>query len=246
TAVYFTDEKNGWAVGHDNKILATQDGGTHWTLQYKSENLDESQPYLDVWFKDKNHGFVVGAYGGFMHTEDGGKTWEDWTDHIDNEDQLHFNGISGRADGTMFIVGEQGMLFRSNDSGETWKKLNSPYEGSLFSVLAAKKTGVVYVCGLQGHIFKSTNNGDSWEKIKTGISAGLMAANQLDDGAILITGNAGNVLRAADENAPLSLITRPDRQAVMGIVSTRSPWVVAVGEGGVKLLSADGSSPETH
>lgn len=246
TAVSFADEKHGWAVGHDNKILASEDGGANWVVQYKSDNIDESQPYLDVWFRDKNFGFVVGAYGGIMHTEDGGKTWDDWSDHLDNEDQLHYNGISGRSDGTIFIVGEQGMVFRSTDNGEKFKKLNSPYEGSLFSVLAAKKTGVIYVCGLQGHVFKSVNNGDSWEKIKTGISAGLMSANQLKDGSILITGNAGNVLRSADESSALNLVTRADRQAVMGIVSTQSPWVVAVGEGGVKLVAPDGSSPDTH
>lgn len=246
TAVFFADEKNGWAVGHDSKILATDDGGNNWTIQHKSEKIDESQPFLDVWFKDKNFGFAVGAYGGILHTDDGGKNWDDWSENISNEEQLHYNGISGRSDGTVFIVGEQGMIFRSNNNGESWTKLTSPYEGSLFSVLAVKNSSVVFVCGLQGHVFKSTNNGNSWERIKTGITAGLVAENQLDDGSILITGNGGNVLRATNETADFSLITRADRQAVMSVVSTRSPWLVSVGEGGVKLVSPDGSSPDTH
>src|SRR5262245_9614082 len=33
TAVYFANDKNGWAVGHDGVILATDNGGDKWTLQ---------------------------------------------------------------------------------------------------------------------------------------------------------------------------------------------------------------------
>ena len=34
TAVYFVDDRYGWAVGHDALILATRDGGATWTRQY--------------------------------------------------------------------------------------------------------------------------------------------------------------------------------------------------------------------
>ncbi|WVM93430.1 hypothetical protein ULG90_05695 [Halopseudomonas pachastrellae] len=30
TAVYFVDDKRGWAVGHDSLILNTTDGGATW------------------------------------------------------------------------------------------------------------------------------------------------------------------------------------------------------------------------
>ena len=33
TAVYFVDDKQGWAVGHDGVILHTADGGDTWQLQ---------------------------------------------------------------------------------------------------------------------------------------------------------------------------------------------------------------------
>ncbi len=34
TAVYFVNDKNGWAVGHDGVILASSDGGTSWVKQF--------------------------------------------------------------------------------------------------------------------------------------------------------------------------------------------------------------------
>ncbi len=33
TAVYFVNDKNGWAVGHDGVVLATTDGGESWVKQ---------------------------------------------------------------------------------------------------------------------------------------------------------------------------------------------------------------------
>jgi photosystem II stability/assembly factor-like uncharacterized protein len=72
TAVFFVDDKHGWAVGHDAQILASADGGATWSKQF--EDLKREAPLLDVWFKDVNHGLAVGAYGALMETTDGGST----------------------------------------------------------------------------------------------------------------------------------------------------------------------------
>ncbi len=72
TAVFFVDDKQGWAVGHDAQILASIDGGVTWTQQY--QDLKREAPLLDVWFNDAHHGLAVGAYGALIETTDGGKT----------------------------------------------------------------------------------------------------------------------------------------------------------------------------
>jgi len=246
TAVFFIDAKLGWAVGHDTQILATEDGGETWQVQHKAEELVGAMPLLDIWFANAKLGYAVGSYGAILRTEDGGKHWQDWSENIENEDQLHYNSISGRGDGTVFIAGEQGMLFRSVNNGAEWETLESPYEGSWFGVLATKTPGEVYVCGLQGHVFHSSDNGASWNQVETGTNAGLTAINQLENGAVLVSGSGGNVLRTSTDAAEMKLLVRSDRQTLMGMVSTGSAWVVAVGEGGVKLVAPDGSSPDTH
>src|ERR1700712_5725559 len=48
TAVFFVDDKHGWAVGHDAQILASEDGGLTWTKQF--DDLKRESPLLDVWF----------------------------------------------------------------------------------------------------------------------------------------------------------------------------------------------------
>ena len=41
TAVFFVDERKGWAVGHDGVILHTDDGGETWTLQLDGRTANE-------------------------------------------------------------------------------------------------------------------------------------------------------------------------------------------------------------
>ena len=71
TAVYFVDDRYGWAAGHDALILSTRDGGATWTRQF--DDLEQESPLLDIWFKDREHGYVVGAYGMFLETHNGGQ-----------------------------------------------------------------------------------------------------------------------------------------------------------------------------
>ena len=42
TAVYFVNDRKGWAVGHDGVILATSDGGAPWTLQLDGVRANEA------------------------------------------------------------------------------------------------------------------------------------------------------------------------------------------------------------
>ena len=42
TAVYFVNDKKGWAVGHDGVILATSDGGATWALQLDGKRANEA------------------------------------------------------------------------------------------------------------------------------------------------------------------------------------------------------------
>ena len=64
TAVAFADQRHGWAVGHDEIILHTADGGETWQRQHWAPQ--SQQPLLDVWFADAARGIAVGAYRAFF------------------------------------------------------------------------------------------------------------------------------------------------------------------------------------
>ena len=73
TAVFFADAEYGWAVGHDETILNTVDGGETWTRSHFAP--EAQQPLLDLWFANRVSGIAVGAYGAYFTTNDGGRHW---------------------------------------------------------------------------------------------------------------------------------------------------------------------------
>ncbi|MFG0412705.1 WD40/YVTN/BNR-like repeat-containing protein [Pseudomonas sp. zjy_8] len=244
TAVFFLDDKRGWAVGHDAQILASSDGGATWSKQF--EDLAREAPLLDVTFLDAQHGFAVGAYGALLETTDGGQHWQDVAERLDNPDQLHLNGIAQVRDAGLFIVGEQGGMFRSTDNGQTWAKVQGPYEGSLFGVIGTARPQTLLAYGLRGNLFRSSDFGDSWQPIELKaargtLEFGLAGATLVDDGSLVLVGNGGSVLRSTDNGQTFSVYNRADRLALAGVSGLANGGLLLVGQGGVHLASAEGA-----
>ncbi|HSC82751.1 MAG TPA: YCF48-related protein [Pseudomonas sp.] len=246
TALYFVDDKHGWAVGHDAQILATDDGGANWTLQY--EDLSREAPLLDIWFRDANQGYAVGAYGALLETSDGGKSWNDVSDRLDNEDGFHLNGITAVKDAGLFVVGEQGSMFRSADWGQTWEKVKGPYEGSLFGAVGTASAKTLLVYGLRGNLFRSTDFGTTWQQVKLlsdsgPLEFGLANGSLLKDGTVAIVGHGGSVLTSKDSGRTFSVVNRHDRASLAGATDDAGGNLVLVGQGGVQVASPTGAEP---
>jgi photosystem II stability/assembly factor-like uncharacterized protein len=244
TAVFFVDDKHGWAVGHDAQILASEDGGVTWVKQF--EDLKREAPLLDVWFKDLNSGFAVGAYGALLETTDGGKNWADVSDRLDNTDQFHLNAIAAVKDAGLFVVGEQGSMFRSADWGQTWEKLEGPYQGSLFGVIGTAQPDTLLAYGLRGNLFRSTDFGSTWAPIELkaargSLEFGLSGATLLDDGSIVIVGNGGSVISSSDNGQTFTVFNRPDRISVSAVTAAGNGNLILAGQGGVRATSPTGA-----
>lgn len=244
TAVYFVDDKHGWAVGHDAQILASSDGGATWTKQF--EDLKREAPLLDVWFKDLNTGIAVGAYGALLETTDGGQHWEDIGDRLDNEDQYHLNGITYVKDAGLFIVGEMGSMFRSADEGQTWEKLEGPYQGSLFGAVGTSQANTLLAYGLRGNLFRSTDFGSNWEPIalqgeRGPLEFSIANASLMPDNSIVLVGNGGSVMRSTDDGETFTVSNRPDRLSLAGVTEDNKGNLILVGQGGVRVTSPTGA-----
>ncbi|WP_017254816.1 WD40/YVTN/BNR-like repeat-containing protein [Pseudomonas tolaasii] len=244
TAVFFVDDKQGWAVGHDAQILASSDGGATWTQQF--QDLKREAPLLDIWFKDAAHGLAVGAYGALIETDDGGKTWEDVSDRLDNEDQFHLNAIAYIKDAGLFIVGEQGSMFRSSGDGQTWEKLEGPYEGSLFGVISTAQPQTLLVYGLRGNLYRSTDFGTTWEQVELNaargaLEFGLSGATLLEDGSIVVVGNGGSVVVSHDDGQTFSVFNRPDRISLSSVTAAGNGNLILAGQGGVRVATPAGA-----
>jgi photosystem II stability/assembly factor-like uncharacterized protein len=198
-----------------------------------------TKPFLDVWFYDANIGFAVGAYGMAFHTKDGGKSWVDWSAHLENGDRLHINGLTMVGPRSLMLVGEQGLVLRSDDMGENWRALPSPYEGSLFGIMA--KADNVLIFGLRGNLFHSVDGGIQWQKVHTGSELTLMAGVAKSDKTSVMVGNGGSVIllnRRSDE--PKSIIL-PGRTTSASVTQAPDGTLVIVGEAGVERIDINGA-----
>lgn len=75
-ALQFVTPQVAWAVGGDNRVVRTQDGGQTWAAPkaMPSVGIPTLASWASVSFVDPRFGFVGGTYG-LYKTEDGGDTW---------------------------------------------------------------------------------------------------------------------------------------------------------------------------
>ncbi|MEO0421176.1 MAG: YCF48-related protein [Pseudomonadota bacterium] len=215
--------------------LAVEDA--QWALEDLQTALDEgpSNPFLALWFDDGGKGVAAGAYGTLFATANGGEAWTLAARNIENPDKYHYYGIDQAGDGTLYLVGEAGLLYRSDDGGATWITLDSPYEGSYFSVLTGTDGDEAYVLafGLRGNIYRSTDRGEQWQRIDVANQASLTAGTHLADGRVVLVGNSGAILVSADHGRTFSVSYREDRLSLSGVAAADPSHVVVVGAAGI-------------
>ncbi len=258
TAVYFANAQNGWAVGHDETVLVSSDGGESWTRTHFAP--ESQQPLLDVWFADASRGIAVGAYGVYLTTNDGGQTWAGAkfaaTDpaaaaakraagaNAELEAELppdyHLNRIVA-ANNRLYIAAEAGQLYRSDDGGTTWIKLPSPYDGSFYGLLPIGGEGLL-AFGLRGNLFRSDDAGMTWRKQETGTVAMLTDGLRKDDGTLVISGLSGVLLSSRDGGSTWTLFAQEDRKGLAALAPAAGAKVLTVGEAGIKTIALEAAA----
>ena len=271
TAVYFLDDKAGWAVGHDSTILASTDRGESWVRAFSA--AEDQKPLMDVTFVDADIGFAVGAYGAFYATTDGGKVWglrtmfaapktaaapkkgkyesvgsnkavDDDAGGKGGDADKHLNAIVKLGENKLFVAGEAGMLAKSDDGGKTWTKIASPYKGSFFGAIQAKD-GAVLIYGLRGRIYRSTDASlNKWKQIENKSVASLMGSTRLSDGALVLAGLSGTVLVSRDNGESFSPLPSGSTKALAVPLLGAPNALLLIGEAGVReVLLAAAAAP---
>jgi photosystem II stability/assembly factor-like uncharacterized protein len=252
TAVFFVDAQYGWAVGHDETILNSVDGGETWTRSHFAP--EAQQPLLDLWFANRVSGIAVGAYGAYFTTNDGGRNWasakfaapaaaSEQTPKHDGEvapeegelpPDYHLNRIVGVGN-RLYVAAEGGQLYRSDDRGASWRALPSPYEGSFFGLVPIRGEGLL-AFGLRGHLFRSADAGETWTRIESGTTAMLTDGVAINDIRVVIGGLAGVLLVSGDAGETFKLTQQDDRRGVSALLPGPAGTVVVAGEGGVRTI----------
>lgn len=251
TAVFFTDAEYGWAVGHDETIINTVDGGENWTRSHFAP--EAQQPLLDLWFANRVSGIAVGAYGAYFTSNDGGRHWaaakfappraptQAGGAEEDLPPDYHLNRIVGVGN-RLFVAAEGGQLYRSDDRGANWRVLPSPYEGSFFGLVPIRGDGLL-VFGLRGHLFRSADAGETWHKIESGTTAMLTDGVAINDLRVVIGGLAGVMLMSGDAGETFTLTQQEDRKGIAALLPGPAGSVIVAGEGGVRTIKTGVTAP---
>ena len=247
TAVFFVDAEYGWAVGHDETILNTADGGETWTRSHFAP--EAQQPLLDLWFANRVSGIAVGAYGAYFTTNDGGRHWssakfsppqEPAANEEDVPQDYHLNRIVGVGN-RLYVAAEGGKLYRSDDRGATWRMLPSPYEGSFFGLVPIRGDGLL-AFGLRGNLFRSADAGETWHTLESHTTAMLTDGIAVNDIRVVIGGLAGVLLVSSDAGETFKLTQQDDRKGISALLPGPAGAIVVTGEGGVRTIRLESGS----
>lgn len=233
TSVYFLNDKQGWAAGHDGTILATTDGGETWQIQRAEPGKD--RVLMSIWFENAQHGLAVGQFGLALETNDGGKTWQERKLVEGEAAERHLFQIFAGPDGLAFIAAEAGSLLRTTDGGRSWTAIQTDNKGSFWTGLV-QKDGNVIIAGMRGHVYRSADKGLTWTEIPSGTQQSITGILSQNHGDISLFGNSGVLLLSSQDHVmALKTVPRGNRSDITAAVHTKQ---------GDRLFSLNGLLPE--
>ncbi|MCD9014418.1 YCF48-related protein [Parachryseolinea silvisoli] len=133
SALHFTDDHHGFAVGDFKKIFKTSNGGATWETISRDNATTPFTSYTGVYFQDSHRGYVVGYQVDDIHmnfgfepfilrTDDGGAHWDRY--EIPSTGDYRKMSVQFVNDKTGFVHGTNSQsrdaIFVTHDAGETW------------------------------------------------------------------------------------------------------------------------------
>jgi photosystem II stability/assembly factor-like uncharacterized protein len=262
TAVTFSSDRRGWIVGHDGVILVTADGGSTWLRQldgrmaakqfvehYRAQvsaghlelqaPLKEIErnyqrgpalPFLDVAFADDERGFAVGPFGLIAATQDGGRSWVPSLERVENPGLLSLYAAR-KIGADIYLAGERGMVYRLNGKRGVFERIPTGYAGSLFGIVGNEHVLVAY--GLRGVVAISADGGARWKVGSLPVPVGLVGADVLDDGRVILVSATGTLWLGAIDGADFKPLSAEYAAPATAVLSVAADKVIVGGLRGV-------------
>ena len=145
TAVFFVDDKQGWAVGHDGVILHTADGGEKWELQLSGRTAND----LLIAAMERK----VAAEPA---SEDAKKLLAEAQRYKEQGADKPFLDVWFADAQNGYAVGAYNLIVRTRDGGKTWEswfdRTDNPKFFNLYAIRPA--AGELFIAGEGGLVLK--------------------------------------------------------------------------------------------
>jgi photosystem II stability/assembly factor-like uncharacterized protein len=235
TSVVFPTSNEGWAVGQDELILHTTDGGETWTQQHIAADADQTM--FSIISLGGSHLLATGAYNLTLESFDG-SSWN--AGKIpDTDDDYHLNCAVARG-GDVLVTGESGHAFIRYAGA--WTPMKLPYDGSQFACLVSQQ-GDFWSFGLRGSAFKSEPGATDWTRIETGQPYSIFGATNLSDGRMALVGSNGLMMLMDPATGKVTVLRPVTGKTMSAVVEGQGGKLIVVGEDGVHLI--DPSAQQT-
>ncbi len=176
--ILFADRNRGWALGHDNRVLRTEDGGETWAVvlggssaPWRLPPLLEYQAPGDLWTVGLWDWASDESFGHWLHSTDSGLTWGD-EDVIWGEDPPEaldfFDRQHGWVAGTnCFYADCVHALARTLDAGQTWAYSCLPVDDGRAPVAISFGSATHGWLSGGAYLWRSTDGGGTWVEQRT-------------------------------------------------------------------------------
>jgi photosystem II stability/assembly factor-like uncharacterized protein len=169
-AVYFLDERQGWAVGGRGTLLSTDDGGEVW----RTRPRPTEDALRDVYFSDEQNGWLVCERSIYdlktkeeprtylLRTTDGGATWSQ-VNVIGKDVDARLVRALFTDGGRAWAFGEEGALYTTRDGGTNWERQRVPTRNLLLggSFLNNEQGWLV---GAGATLLQTSDGGATWRR----------------------------------------------------------------------------------
>ncbi len=225
-AVYFLDERRGWAVGGNGALLVTMDGGANWKVRARPTE----DALRDVYFSDADNGWLVCDRSIYalqtkdeprsylLRTTDGGASWKRVRATGEDVDVRLVRLVFADKQHA-WVFGEAGALYASQDGGATWSRQRVPTRYLLLGgAFLDAQTG--WLVGAGSTVLQTSDSGATWRAGRVETEAALSPALE----GAGVAASASLAARGTSAAAPVS-----PRLNAVSFVDERRGWAVGAG-----------------
>ena len=242
TAVFFVDAEYGWAVGHDETILNTADGGETWIrVAFRARSAAAAAGSV---VREPRQRHCRRRVRRLLHHQrrrpplvqrqvltPGARR-----PRMKMNRRLTTTSIASWASATACTWRPRaGSSIAPTTVARAGACLPSPYTGSFFGLVPIRGEGLL-AFGLRGHLFRSADAGETWHELESHTTAMLTDGIAINDLRVVIGGLAGVLLVSADAGETFKLTQQDDRKGMSALLPGPAGTVVVAGEGGVRTI----------
>jgi photosystem II stability/assembly factor-like uncharacterized protein len=236
TSVFFVDDRNGWAVGHDGVILYTNDGGEKWNVQLTGRTGND----LLVAAMERKLSAQPSSVEAKKLLEEAKRYQAQGADKpfLDVWFADRLNG---------YAVGAYNLIFRTSDGGKTWEpwfdRTDNPKFFNLYAIRPA--AGALYIAGEGGLVLKLDPAHQQFRAVSTPYRGSFFGVADAGT-AVIVFGLRGSVYTSADGGTTWNQVDAGLPAAVVASTRGDAQTVLLADASGRIAATADGGRSFTH